>query len=97
MHATISLPLFAWAARELLGPGAKIPQLKEFNAVRDSTILSFLEMLRRELSEEETASPSFVQGIAQVWRRISSERTAMMKTRALIVPPRFPRFNCTGS
>lgn len=65
MHATIGLPLFAQAARELGGPKAKIPRLKEFNAIRDSTILSFLEMLRRELSEQETASPSFVQGIAQ--------------------------------
>lgn len=65
MHATISLPLFARAAKELWGSAAKIPQLEEFNAVRDPTIISFLEMLRRELTEQETASPSFVQGIAQ--------------------------------
>lgn len=65
MHATIGLPLLARAAKELDGPGARIPRLKEFNAIRDSTIISFLEMLRRELSEQKTASPSFVQGIAQ--------------------------------
>lgn len=65
MHATIRLPLFARAAKELWGPGARIPQLREFNAIRDSTIISFLEMLRRELTEQETASSSFVQGIAQ--------------------------------
>ncbi|GAA5126146.1 AraC family transcriptional regulator [Luteolibacter yonseiensis] len=65
MHATIGFPLLARAAKELDGPGGKIPRLKEFNTIRDSTIISFLEMLRRELSEQKTASPSFVQGIAQ--------------------------------
>lgn len=65
MHATLGLPLFARAAKELFGAGARIPRLKEFNALRDATIISFLELLRRELSEQKTASPSFVQGIAQ--------------------------------
>lgn len=65
MHVTIGLPLLARVAKELAGPNARIPQLREFNAIRDSTIVSFLEMLRRELSEQKTASPSFVQGIAQ--------------------------------
>ena len=65
MHATIGLPLLARAAKELQETGSKIPRLIEFNAIRDSTIISFLEMLRRELAEQKTASPSFVQGIAQ--------------------------------
>ncbi len=65
MHATIGLPLFARAAKELFGPDARIPRLKEFNGIRDTTIIAFLEMLRRELSEQKNASPSFVQGIAQ--------------------------------
>lgn len=65
MHVTVGLPLLVLAAKELDGPSARIPRLKEFNAIRDSTIISFLEMLRRELSEEKMASPSFVQGIAQ--------------------------------
>lgn len=65
MHVAIGLPLLARAAKELNGPNARIPRLKEFNAIRDSTIISFLEMLRQELSEQKTASPSFVQGIAQ--------------------------------
>ena len=65
MHATIGLPLLARVAKELGGPSARIPRLEEFNAVRDATIVSFLEMLRRELSEQKAASPSFVQGIAQ--------------------------------
>jgi len=65
MHATIGLPLLAQAAKELDGPSAKIPHLREFNAIKDPTILSFLEMLKRELSEQKTASPLFVQGIAQ--------------------------------
>ena len=65
MHATIGLPLLARAAKELGGTHARIPQLKEFNAIRDSTIISFLEMLRGELSEQKKASSSFVQGIAQ--------------------------------
>lgn len=65
MHMTIGLPLLARAAKDLDGPNARIPRLKEFNALRDSTILSFLEMIRRELSEQKTASSSFVQGIAQ--------------------------------
>jgi AraC family transcriptional regulator len=65
MHVTIGLPLLARAAKELNGPSARIPRLREFSAVRDSTIISFLEMLRKELSEQKTASLSFVQGIAQ--------------------------------
>ena len=65
MHVTIGLPLLARAAKEFDGPGARVPRLKEFNGVRDSTIISFLEMLQKELSEQKTASPSFVQGIAQ--------------------------------
>lgn len=65
MHATISLALFARAAKELWGSAAKTPQLEEFNAIRDPAIISFLEMLRRELTEQETASPCFVQGTAQ--------------------------------
>lgn len=65
MHVTIGLPILARAAKEFDGPKAGIPRLKEFSGVRDSTIISFLEMLRRELSEQRTASPSFVQGIAQ--------------------------------
>ncbi len=63
MHATIGLPLFARAAKEL--GGSSIPRLKEFNAVRDQTIISFLEMMRRELTDQKIASPSFVHGIAQ--------------------------------
>jgi AraC family transcriptional regulator len=65
MHVTIGLPLLARAAKELDGSSSGIPRLKEFNAIRDATIISFLEMLRRELSEQKTASSSFVQGIAQ--------------------------------
>ena len=65
MHVTIGLPFLARAAKELDGPVAKIPRLKEFNAIQDPTILSFLEMLRQELCEQKTASLSFVQGIAQ--------------------------------
>ncbi|MDI1315621.1 AraC family transcriptional regulator [Prosthecobacter sp.] len=65
MHVTIGLHFLARAAKELAGPSARIPRLKEFSAIRDATILSFLEMLRRELSEQKTASSSFVQGIAQ--------------------------------
>ncbi len=65
MHATLGLPLLARAAKELNGPSATIPLLKESSAFRDDTILSFLEMLRREVSEQKTASLSFVQGIAQ--------------------------------
>lgn len=65
MHVTLGLPFFARAAQELDGPSAKIPRLKEINAFRDPTIISFLEMLRREVSEQKTASISFVQGIAQ--------------------------------
>jgi len=65
MHVTIGLPILARAAKEFYGPKAGIPRLKEFNAIRDSTIISFLEMLRSELSEQKTASPTFVQGIAQ--------------------------------
>ncbi|MFT3868315.1 MAG: helix-turn-helix domain-containing protein [Nibricoccus sp.] len=65
MHVAISLPLFARAAKELFGPNAKIPRLQEFDAIRDTTILSFLEMLRKELTEQPAPSASFVQGIAQ--------------------------------
>ncbi len=65
MHVTIGLPLLARAAKELDGPSTRIPRLKEFNAIRDPIIISFLEMLRRELSDQKVASPSFVQGIAQ--------------------------------
>lgn len=65
MHVTVGLPLLAAAVRELDGPGARIPLLREFNAVQDTTITSLLEMLRKELSERQTASPLFVQGIAQ--------------------------------
>lgn len=65
MHATIGLPLFGRAAKELLGSSARTPQLKEFNGIRDPVIVSFLEMLRQELCEQKVASPSFVQGIAQ--------------------------------
>lgn len=65
MHVAVGLPLLAEAAKELGGPSAKIPHLKEFNAIRDTTILSFLEQLRLELSERKTASRTFVQGIAQ--------------------------------
>jgi AraC family transcriptional regulator len=65
MHVTLALPLLARVAKELGGPSVRIPRLKEFNAIQDTTIVSFLEMLRRELSEQKIASPSFVQGIAQ--------------------------------
>lgn len=65
MHVTIGLPILVRAAKEFDGPKAGVPRLKEFNGVRDSTIISFLEMLRSELSEQKKASPSFVQGIAQ--------------------------------
>ncbi|WP_221033075.1 helix-turn-helix domain-containing protein [Actomonas aquatica] len=65
MHVTIGLPLLARAAKELFGAGAGIPLLREFNGERDPTILALLEMLRRELVEQRTASVSFVQGVAQ--------------------------------
>lgn len=65
MHATIGLPLLSRASKEFFGPSARIPRLKEFNGVRDFTIVSFLEMLRTEVSGQKSASPLFVQGIAQ--------------------------------
>ena len=65
MHATIGLPLLARVSKELWGASARIPRLKEFNAIRDSTIIAFLEMLRQELTEQKAASRTFVQGISQ--------------------------------
>lgn len=65
MHLTLGLPLLARAIQELEGPAARIPRLKEFNAIQDPTITAFLEMLYQELARQKHSSPLFVQGIGQ--------------------------------
>ena len=65
MHVFVGIPLLARAARELLGPDAGLPTLKEVYTARDATLVALLEQLRFELTERSPASELFVQGLAQ--------------------------------
>ncbi|MDB6137561.1 MAG: AraC family transcriptional regulator [Verrucomicrobiaceae bacterium] len=65
MHVFMGIPLLARAAKELLGPDAEVPALREVSAVRDPTLSALLEQLRLELVERAPANKLFVQGMAQ--------------------------------
>lgn len=64
MSVFVGLPLLAEAARDVLGPGAGIPTLREFSGDADAELLRYLDQLRGELLQEP-ASPLLVQGIAR--------------------------------
>ena len=64
-HIYISLPTFARALKDVLGPEAKVPALREVFGERDDTLSALLDQLRLELTARPSASPLFVQGIAQ--------------------------------
>jgi len=63
--AYIGLPIFARALKEVLGIDAEAPNLREVFGERDAVLSALLEQLRTELTSGRSASPLFVQGIAQ--------------------------------
>lgn len=65
MTVYVGLPLLLEATRDLLGPEAGLPALRDFSALPDEPMRAILEQLRRELVERETASVLFVQSMAR--------------------------------
>lgn len=65
MTAYVGLPLLLEAARDLYGPEAEVPTLREFSAEPDEVMRGILDQLRRELVEQETASALYVQSLAR--------------------------------
>jgi AraC family transcriptional regulator len=90
MHVFIGLPLLARVSRELLGPDAKLPVLKEVHGVHDPVLNVLLEQLRAELVERPLASEMLVQGVAQTLAvhlvRNYRDESASQPQRANVLP-----------
>ena len=68
MHVFIGLPVFARAARAVLGARAAaggIPALREVFGERDPVLSALLGLLRAEVTASRPASALFLQGLAQ--------------------------------
>lgn len=87
----VGLPLLAEATRDLLGPGARVPRLREFSGATDPVLEHTLELLRAEVLQGDSASALLVQGLARAlavhlvrcWRDQAAPQTA--PTRGLTV------------
>lgn len=61
----VGLAILSEATRDLLGEEAQTPALREFSAEPDAVLESLLQLLRRELVEQNSASCLYVQSLAR--------------------------------
>jgi AraC family transcriptional regulator len=65
MTVYVGLPVLLEASKDLLGPEAAIPVLRDFSAQPDEPMRQLLDHLRRELVDRTSASELFVQSLAR--------------------------------
>jgi len=65
MQVFVGLAILGEATRDLLGEESQIPALREFSAEPDPILETMLQLLRRELVEQNPASPLLVQSVAR--------------------------------